>query len=401
LTYNDNNKVKNALVIGSHVQSLGIVRSLGRSGIKVILLTTTSFSIAKYSKYPTKIYNLNRKLENKKIVKSIITLVINKKIEGCNLYCTEDWIVELVSNYRNLLGKFANLNLPSKKAVNIALDKYKTYSFCISNKIATPNTFLFNKIEEITAHSSSINFPVIVKPRVMHNFFNKIGKKALLCNNLFDLKKNFSLGSKVVGSRGLIVQEIIPGNFNELYSFCSISQKGKVYASLIAKRERQHPIDFGSGTTFARTIINSDIEKESKKIIKKLEYTGPSEIEFKFDAKEKKFKFLEINIRFWKWHTIGEASGFDFPILFHDLTSDKEITFQEHYESGIIWSHTLVDFLNFIMIKIKEEKRTNFTSSPLDYNISAVYSKEDKFPQIMEILMLPLILWERRIGSAN
>ena len=84
-----------------------------------------------------------------------------------------------------------------------------------------------------------------------------------------------------------------------------------------------------------------------------------------------------------------------------DSKLDKKIEFKETYESGIIWSHTLVDLFNFIMIKINDEKRTNFSLSPLDYNISAVYSKEDKFPQIMEILMLPLIILERRLGSAN
>ncbi len=398
---NDNSSKISALVIGSHVQSLGIVRSLGRSGIKVILVTTSKFSISKYSKYPSKVYSIDRNSKSKEIIKGIVNIIRSEKIEMCNLYCTEDWIVELVSNYRKLLSKFANISLPSKTTVSIALDKYKTYSFCTLNDIATPKTFQFDKVQDINSFSAISNYPVIIKPKVMHNFFKKTGKKALRCNNLQELKKNFSIGSEVVGSKGLVVQEMVPGNFNELYSFCSISKNGKVYANLIAKRERQHPIDFGSGTTFAKTILSKQIEKESKKIIKKLNYTGPSEIEFKFDSKKNIFKFLEINIRFWKWHTIGEASGLDFPLLYHKLASDQKIKFKETYKSGIKWSHTLVDIFNFIMIKISDEKRTNFSLSPFDYNISAVYSKEDKFPQIMEVLMLPLIVLERRLGSAN
>ena len=43
--------MKGAVVIGGHVQGLGIVRMLGSKKIPVVLMDTTGYNITRFSKY--------------------------------------------------------------------------------------------------------------------------------------------------------------------------------------------------------------------------------------------------------------------------------------------------------------------------------------------------------------
>ncbi len=45
---------KGVIVLGGHVQGLGIIRIYGKNGINCVLLDNTLFNIGRYSKYCTK-----------------------------------------------------------------------------------------------------------------------------------------------------------------------------------------------------------------------------------------------------------------------------------------------------------------------------------------------------------
>ena len=50
--------VHGAIVLGGHVQGLGIVRILGRDNIPVIVIDNTKANLAKHSKYCHKFYRI-------------------------------------------------------------------------------------------------------------------------------------------------------------------------------------------------------------------------------------------------------------------------------------------------------------------------------------------------------
>ena len=81
------------------------------------------------------------------------------------------------------------------------------------------------------------------------------------------------------------------------------------------RRLRQLPIDFGFTSTFVETIENAAIERAAETFLASLNFSGLVELEFKFDARDGRYKLLDFNNRAWAWIGLGAAAGVDMPYL--------------------------------------------------------------------------------------
>ncbi len=60
------------------------------------------------------------------------------------------------------------------------------------------------------------------------------------------------------------------------------------------------------------------------RLLRAFDYFGLSQIEFKQDARDGRFKLMEINPRLWQWHGLATACGVDLPrIAYADLTGES------------------------------------------------------------------------------
>ena len=84
------------------------------------------------------------------------------------------------------------------------------------------------------------------------------------------------------------------------------------------------PMDFGNSTTFAKTCHIPQIEEQSVKLLQLVNYFGLGEVEWMYDPQSGTYKFLEINTRAWKWHTISNQLGFSFIGAMIDYYNGKE-----------------------------------------------------------------------------
>src|ERR671926_422824 len=84
----------------------------------------------------------------------------------------------------------------------------------------------------------------------------------------------------------IMVQELIPGGGAEQLSFAALCVRGEPVATLVARRMRQWPMDFGRASTFVETIDAPDVERAARTVIEALHFDGLVEIEFKRDARD-------------------------------------------------------------------------------------------------------------------
>jgi len=95
-----------------------------------------------------------------------------------------------------------------------------------------------------------------------------------------------------VGHDHIVIQELIPGGGSAQFSYAAVWDRGAPIASMVARRTRQYPTDFGRTSTFVETIHNAQVEEAATKFLGSLNYSGIAEIEFKFDA-------AMVNTKFW------------------------------------------------------------------------------------------------------
>ena len=170
---------------------------------------------------------------------------------------------------------------------------------------------------------------------------------------------------------------------------------GDSKVSLIANRIRQNPMDFGNSTTFAITCNVPQIELLSRQLLHMVQYFGLGEVEWMYDPMTEEYKFLEINTRAWKWHTISNQLGFSFIGAMIDHYNGVSIESPVN-TTTVGWVERLTDWT----ISIKEilHGKTRFSLIKQSYKIkkeNAVWRWTDPLPGIMYMLMAP-ILYIRR-----
>lgn len=298
-----------AIVLGGNFVGLGIARSLGARGIPTwVFDADRSKSIAQFSRYTT------RFIETKEAITDVLLAEGRRHgLNGWVIFPVVDEYVEILSDNHQSLSAIYRVTTPLPEVTRFALDKRLTYSRANELGIAVPWTSVGNSLAELEAEG--IPYPVILKPAVNHHFFPQTNIKALPIDSRAELESGFARMSQYIPPSEVLVQERIPGGGENQFSYCAVCKEGQVYASLVAQRSRQYPVEFGNASTFVETTSQPIVEEAGRRFLESIGLDGMAEVEFKFDPRDGKHKILDVNLRPWGWHALGKAAGIDFPYL--------------------------------------------------------------------------------------
>jgi D-aspartate ligase len=327
-----------AIVLGGNFVGLGIVRSLGAYGIPTwVFDADRSKSIAQFSRYTT------RFIETKGPIIDVLLQEGRKhQLNGWVLFPVADEYVEAVSANHELLSSIYRVTTAPPEVTRFALDKRLTYRRANELGIAAPWTSVGNSVSEVEAEG--VPYPVILKPAINHHFFPQTNIKAVPVENPSELQRAFAQMSRYIPANEILVQERIPGGGENQFSFCGIFKDGHAYASLVAQRRRQYPVEFGNASTFVETTDQPIVEAAGRRFLESLEFDGIVEVEFKFDPRDGKYKILDVNPRTWGWHTLGKAAGMDFTYLLWRQAVGMPVAPVETH-SHAAWIREITDFV--------------------------------------------------------
>jgi D-aspartate ligase len=196
-------------------------------------------------------------------------------------------------------------------------------------------------------------------------------------------------------SSEILIQELIPGRAENLFSYVGFFKDGIPVAGMAARRPRQHPMEFGRSSTFVETVNIPELETMATQLLQGIDYTGLAEVEFMYDQKDARFEFLEVNPRIWGWHTIAIRAGLDLPYMAYADAIGQEVNGGEIRE-GVKWVRLLTD----IPTALLEIKAGRLTGSKYIKSLSgdiefAVLSFSDPLPFIVDLLLVPYYMKHR------
>jgi D-aspartate ligase len=192
----------------------------------------------------------------------------------------------------------------------------------------------------------------------------------------------------------LMIQELVPGDGRRQFAYGAFWKRDHAVATMVARRRRQHPPDFGRASTFTETIEHPQVERLSERFLRHLGYYGLVELEYKEDP-HGTFKLLDVNARTWGYHTLAYAAGVDFPaLLFADQVGKPTGTWR--CRPGVRWIRLVTDLPTAAV-----EMRAG-TLSPRAYlrslrglSIESVFSASDPVPGIAELFTVPYLMAQR------
>lgn len=380
-----------AVILGGDFQGLGIARNLSQHGVPVAILDH-NFCIGRFSRCTTRYFRSPPLADPESLVQFLLRLG-EKEFRRWVLFPTSDAAVKILAVNRDALLPYYLVPTPPWEITQYAYDKRLTHRLATDAGIAVPKTLFPSCRAELD--SMAMDFPVILKPSVIANFFPIAQKKALRANNRKELIERYDYMASIIDPSEIMIQELIEGGPKNLYSFCSLFADGEVKAKIMARRLRQHPMDFGSATTFAVTCDIPLLQEMATRFLQKMRYEGLSEVEFMFDEKEYRFKLLEMNARTWGWHTLGAKAGVNFSLLLFRHLHNQEVRV-DSFESGVKWVRELTD----IPTALKEFARRRLRIGDYLKSIKgrkelAVFSGSDPLPFLAELFLAP-VMWYRR-----
>jgi predicted ATP-grasp superfamily ATP-dependent carboligase len=380
-----------ALVIGGDYQGLGIARSLNREDIPVCIVDN-EFSISRFSRCREAYFKSPPPREEASFVEFLIRISGNG-FAGWVVFPTSDEYVSLLSRYKSQLESFYKIPTPHWSITKLFYDKRLTYKLAERIGIDIPKTWFIQNVEEL--EKSDISFPAIIKPAIRDRFYPHMKSKAILACSMEELRKAYERVSKVIDPSEIIVQEVIPGTPETLYSLAVFMKEGKMVARLVARRIRQHPMDFGHASTFVETVDVPELEEVGERLLAEVGYYGLAEVEFKLDPRDGKFKLLEVNPRTWGWHTIGLRAGVNFSLILYKDMVGEEIKVNS-FRKGVKWVRIITDVPTVAKELIKGNlSLSEYVDSLRGEKEFAVFSWKDPLPFIMEFFLIPY-LWRKR-----
>lgn len=381
-----------AIVIGGHFQGLGVIRSLGRHGVPVMLMDK-ELTIGRFSRYLSKFYSCPDIKNESRFLQCLIDLAVKHGKKGWVVFPTDDETVYFLSRFRHELTAYFRITTPGWEVIKYTHDKKNTYQMAEAIGVPTPKTF-YPKNGNDLSHIP-FDFPVVLKPSVVKNFFNVTKTKAYIACNFEELKNMYGEMLKVIDPFEVMVQEFIPGGPEHLYSFCPLVKNGEIVARVVARRARQHPMDFGHASTFAETVHIPELDGLSRKLLDRIRYEGLAEVEYKYDPGSGAYKLLDINARVWGWHTLAIRAGIDLPYLLFQTMLGENVLGSD-FRDGVKWMRLVTDVPTAILEVIKKRmKLGSYLKSFIGPTEFAVWSKNDMLPFLAELLLLPYLYQKR------
>ncbi len=378
-----------ALVIGGDHPGLGIVRSLGQRGIPVCVIDD-QLSVSRFSKYTSRFVRVKDLRDERKTIQAVLETGRRFGLRNWILLPTRDETVVALSRHCAELSEFFKVPTPDWETVKWAWNKKYTYELAEKLNIPCPQTF--NPQSELEVNALSSKLPLALKPAVKENFFYATGAKAWRAQTMDELRQIYRKAAQFLPAEQILLQEIIPGDGNRQVSYCAFFSGGKAHGSLVARRARQHPREFGRAATFVESIELPVIEELSQRFLKAIDYYGLVEVEFKHDPRDGEFKLLDVNARSWGFHSLGAAAGVDFSyMLYADQVGLP--TVPSRGRPGIGWLRLLTDVPTGISDVLgKHITLGEYAASLRKTRVESVFCRKDLLPSIAEIVLLPYLI---------
>jgi len=223
------------------------------------------------------------------------------------LPCSDDWLRAVAQLPASLAHRFPSNT--SWSCVDVLTDKWRFAQLLQQLGIPHPQTRLFASPEELFTLSDSCFEGAILKPLSSVNFSSRHGVKGYVVQN----RRQAGEFLRQV-DLPILLQEFIPGPPNAGYFLDGYRDRsGRITALFGRHRLRMHPERLGNSTLVEsiplRSLHRAVFPLEY--LLEHISYRGIFSAEFKYDARDREYKLIEINARPWWYIEFAQQCGVD------------------------------------------------------------------------------------------
>lgn len=305
---------------GESRATLGIVRSLGRRGIPVMVGGNDPLAMSGFSRYATRRFTYPPLKAGVEATHAAVIDHVRSWQPAALMPVFEEGWKPIYAFY----GEYARLTrivpCPSPELFHRLLDKACLAESAEQHGVPIPKTFRPQTIDEAMALSVELPYPVLLKPR---RSSSGIGIRRVNAPG--------EMEGALRAAKGMpIIQEHIEGQDLELTILCVHGQPmaGSAYVSL-----RNYPLPYGPPVA-CRTIGDDHLMAIGVDFLKRLRYHGVAHLDFRRDRRDGQPKLLDFNPRIAGTNEVSIRTGIDFALMLYRLALGESVEPAFDYEIG-------------------------------------------------------------------
>lgn len=257
------------------------------------------------------------------------------------------------------------------------------YELCEKNNISYPDTLIYTQDMGLN-FEMSFPYPVILKASESTSYWEhefEGQKKVYLLDNRQELEETIEKIYSAGYENPLIIQDTIPGNDEFMYVVTSYSnQDGKVEMMCLGHvlLEEHTPKGLGNHACII-TEFNEDLLEQTRALLEGMGYVGFSNFDIKYDQRDKKFKFFELNTRQGRSNYYVTGSGYNIvEYVVEDLIygRKKELSFVQNEHLWMVVPRSVA----FSYVKDKQTKEKMRDLIKKNKFVNPVFLKGDLAP---------------------
>ena len=375
-----------AVIVDGAYSSLGAARNLATHGVPVYVLDS-ELCVAQFSRRVRRFIRCPPADDEARFVEFLLEIAAEKDMNDWVIFPSTDEYVRILAQHRQRLSERYLVTTPPWDVVKFLYDKRLTHHLAVRQGVPVPETYNPGSVHDLV--SLNLDFPVVLKPAISSRFCSVTKKKAYRANDMQELMNLYEAMAAIIDPSEILIQELIPGRAENLFSFVGFFKDGITVAGLSARRPRQHPMEFGRASTFVETVDVAELETLATQFLQGIAYSGLAEVEFMYDPKHDRFELLEVNPRIWGWHSIAVRAGLDLPYLAYADAIGEELDVGTVRE-GVKWVRLVTDVptaaLEMLAGRLSARQYVASVFGDTEY---AVLSLSDPLPFVADLLLIP------------
>jgi D-aspartate ligase len=279
-----------------HHGALGIFRSLGVLGVPVYAVEDGQFSPPLRSRYCRGIFHWNvRTAVPQASIDSLLEVSEHFKTRPI-LIPTSDATAALVQEAAEQLQEAYRFLIPPRGLVGSLSSKRELFFLCRKHGHPTPETFFPHSRSEVVQLLKRVVFPIVLKGIDDRVVFGQTKVAMHIAQSADELLQCYdTLESQQ--KQNVMLQEYIPGEADSVWMFNGyFDEKSECLAGFMGRKLRQRPVGTGI-TTLGICLQNAAAERPIRELLSSLGYRGIVDIGCRFDARDCKYKLLDVNPR--------------------------------------------------------------------------------------------------------
>jgi predicted ATP-grasp superfamily ATP-dependent carboligase len=306
--------------------ALAVVRSVGRSGIRVVTCASTTPSLAGRSRFSARSAVVPDPLRQPDAFAKSVAILAREEGAGVILPIGEPALLALLEHRPQVAP--AVIPWPALDVVRAICDKRGVLDAAPGFGIRVPRQVVVSSRED---HLPQVVFPVVIKPARSVGEAGGVRQKLTVryADSLQELHR--ALAGYSAAAYPLLLQERVTGPGVGVFL---LLWDGVLRASFAHRRLREKPPAGGVSVYSESVAPDEALVQRAFRLLQSLGWQGIAMVEFKTDDRTGEPVLMEINGRFWGSLQLAIDAGVDFPRLLLECAAGQPAPVPAPYRVG-------------------------------------------------------------------